>query len=64
MPEIAGGVVLGLLSAFGAALVAIFGNIGLGDVRPIPATMARAIVVGAVTTVPRLGRRSVVRSRA
>lgn len=51
MPEIAGWVVLGLLSAFGAALVAIFGKIGLGDVTPIPATMARAIVMAAVITV-------------
>ena len=50
MPEIAGWVVLGLLSAFGAALVAIFGKIGLDDVTPIPGTMARAIVMAAVTT--------------
>ena len=50
MPEIAGWVVLGLVSAFGAALVAIFGKIGLGEVSPIPATMARAIVMAAVTS--------------
>lgn len=51
MPEIADWVVLGLLSAFSAALVAIFGKIGLGEVSPIPATMARAVVRAAVTTV-------------
>ena len=57
MPEIAGWVVLGLVSAFGAALVAIFGKVGLGEVSPIPATMARAIVMAAVTTLAARGRR-------
>ena len=51
VPEIAGWVVFGLLSAVAAALVAIFGKIGLGEVSPIPATMARAIVMAAVTSV-------------
>jgi transporter family protein len=50
VPEIAGWVVLGLVSAVGAALVAIFGKIGLGEVSPIPATMARAIVMAAITS--------------
>jgi bacterial/archaeal transporter family protein len=54
VPEIAGWVVLGLVSAFGAALVAIFGKIGLGEVSPIPATMARAIVMTSVTTLAAL----------
>jgi bacterial/archaeal transporter family protein len=54
VPEIAGWVVLGLVSAFGAALVAIFGKIGLGEVSPIPATMARAIVMASVTTLAAL----------
>jgi transporter family protein len=50
VPEIAGWVVLGLVSAVGAAHVAIFGKIGLGEVSPIPATMARAIVMAAITS--------------
>jgi bacterial/archaeal transporter family protein len=54
VPEIAGWVVLGLVSAFGAALVAIFAKIGLGEVSPIPATMARAIVMTSVTTLAAL----------
>src|SRR2546430_3413999 len=54
VPEIAGWVVLGLLSAFAAALVAIFGKIGLGEVSPIPATMARAIVMAVVTSIAAL----------
>ncbi|OLC22165.1 MAG: hypothetical protein AUH33_00370 [Chloroflexi bacterium 13_1_40CM_68_21] len=50
MPEIPGWVVLGLVSALCAALVAIFGKLCLAEVSPIPATMARAIVMAAVTS--------------
>ncbi len=41
-------VVLGLLSALFAALVAIFGKIGLQDVDPIAATAARSIIMALV----------------
>jgi transporter family protein len=43
-------VVLGLISAVCAALVAIFGKIGLETVGPLPATMARALIMAAVTS--------------
>ena len=55
MGEIAGWVVLGLVSAVCAALVAIFGKAGLEDVGPVPATMARAIVMAAITSAAAIG---------
>lgn len=50
MSEVSGWVVLGLISAACAALVAIFGKIGLEDVGSVPATMARALIMAAVTS--------------
>jgi uncharacterized membrane protein len=54
VPETADWVVLGLVSALCAALVATFGKLGLSEVAPVPATMARVIVTAAVTWVAAL----------
>jgi transporter family protein len=43
-------VLLGLLSAFFAALVAILGKAGLEKVDPVAATMVRALVMAGVTS--------------
>jgi transporter family protein len=55
VPEIAGWVILGLVSALCAALVAIFGKIGLEETSPVAATMARAVIMAAITTLAALG---------
>jgi transporter family protein len=47
VPEVSSWVVLGLISAICAALVSIFGKIGLDVVSPVPATVARALIMAA-----------------
>jgi transporter family protein len=48
-------VILGLLSAIFAALVAIFGKIGLKDVDPVAATAARSVILTLVVLIAAVG---------
>jgi transporter family protein len=43
-------IVLGLVAAVCAALVAIFGKLGLEQVGPVPATAARTLIMATVTS--------------
>jgi transporter family protein len=43
-------IVLGLIAAVCAALVAIFGKLGLEQVGPVPATAARTLIMATVTS--------------
>ena len=46
---------LGLTSALFAALVAIFGKLGVDKVDPVAATMARALIMAAATSIAAVG---------
>jgi transporter family protein len=52
-------IVLGLIAALCAALVTIFGKMGLEHVGPVPATAARALIMATVTSAAAIATGSV-----